>query len=133
MQREPLPPNIERLLTVAVESPERLEVLLLLRRNRPKTFTSRTVGRELYVTPASAERDLALLCGRGFLSVTIGNDLLYSYKPVTAELEASVDRLLAIYDERKADVLAALQDRQAHDPVRAFADAFKLRKEGDDG
>lgn len=127
-ESEPIPERLVELLRVAIESEARLAVLLHLRRHMPKGFTAAAVGAALYTSPASAERDLALLCGRGFLAVTLGVDLLYTYRPVKPNLDAEVAELERLWSERPAEVTRILR-RLDTDPATAFADAFRLRKD----
>jgi hypothetical protein len=134
MANEPIPEPLQVLLMSAIESVERLETLLLLRRERPRAMSVKAVSAARLVTPASAERDLALLCGRGFLAVNIGVDLVYSYRPVTPELDAQLETIERLWTERRTDVVRVLGERNAHDPVRAFADAFRIvKRRGSDG
>lgn len=91
-----IPEHVARLLTSSIETVERLDILLLLRRARPKTFTARAVATELWVSAGAAESALALLCGRGFLTVSIASDLFYSYAPVTPSLDATLESLMKL-------------------------------------
>lgn len=78
------------------------------------------MGAACSLAPASAERHLALLCGRGFLKVSLATDLLYAYQPVTPELDA----LVSIMADNRDDCMALLNS----DPIRAFANAFLFRR-----
>ena len=69
------PEHLARLLTSSIETQERLDVLCLLKRSRPRTFTAKSVATELSIPTSRAETALAMLCGRGFLTVNIANDL----------------------------------------------------------
>src|SRR4051812_16451635 len=104
MPTNPVDPEIERLLAAAVESVERLEVLLLLRREQPKAFTGKTLGRAMSLAPAVADTHLAVLCGRGFLGVTFANDLSYAYQPISAKIAQQVTTLAQLWNDRRADV-----------------------------
>jgi hypothetical protein len=126
-----IPEHLVDLLSASIESPARLEVLLLLRRAAPRSFTAKAASKLLHVAESSAERELALLCGRGFLAVKVGSDLNYAYQPMSPELDAHVGAIAKLYDERRADVRALLR-REVLDPVRAFAEAFRIVKKGDD-
>ena len=110
-----LDPSLRDLLALHVESPDRLDVLLLARRERPKVLTARTLSAQLDLSRASAERELAILCGRGFLAVTIKEDLVYVYSPATDALDAHVAKLAQLWasPETRPEVLALL-------PLRAL-------------
>jgi hypothetical protein len=129
----PLPERLLHLLTTSIQTSERLEVLFLLSATRPKTFTARTVATELSMGVATAESALAMLCGRGFLEVSIANDLFYAFAPVDPTMKESVEELVAVYAKERAAVLAVLRRPEDRDPVSAFANAFLVRKKDRDG
>ena len=126
-----MPEHIARLLASSIESVERLDVLLHLRSDPGHTFTARSVAAALHISTHAVEHHLAILCGRGFLTVSIGSDLLYAYKPISPSIAQVLTELEALNRLRRADVVAALETRDGKDPVRAFANAFLIWKKGD--
>jgi hypothetical protein len=124
-------PELEALLAL-VESPAALEILLLVRQSPGKSFTPRAVGKELQITTASAERELALLCGRGFLAVSLGNDLNYAYRPMSPQIDGTLSELAGLWTSNREMILRGLQ-RKEGSPIRAFAAAFRFRNGDDDG
>jgi hypothetical protein len=130
---ERIPEHLARLLGSSVESLERLDLLLHVRAARGKKFTAGALA-DLFGLPAvSAEQHLAILCGRGFLNVSIGSDLLYTYHPVSPAIDGALAELETLNRERRPDVVAALGGARSPDPVRAFADAFVIRAESSKG
>lgn len=127
------PEHLARLLTTSIETVERLDVLCLLRATRPKTFTARAVAHELSISSPTAETALAMLCGRGFLTVSIANDLFYSYSPVSPALDEALEELTKLLSKDRSKVIDVLRQRAGRDPVHAFANAFLVRKKDDDG
>jgi hypothetical protein len=115
-----------------VKSVEQAEILLLLFRSSPREWDAIKVGRELRIDPVSASRRLSDLKLCGLLSVRTHEDALYywyegAFDPVVRELAAQ-------YTETPTLVISAIYSPppspQATDDVRAFADAFRLRKGG---
>lgn len=130
----PISEEAARLLSTAIESVERLELLLALRRAPSKTFTAKALRASMPSGGAGLDTHLAILCGRGFLGVTIGNDLVYAYKPISARIEQHVNEIADLWEKRPSDVRALLAGRREPDPLRAFADAFRFKKgSNDDG
>jgi hypothetical protein len=127
------PEHLARLLTSSIETEERLDVLCLLKKARPRTFTARSVASELGMPTAKAETSLAMLCGRGFLTVTIANDLFYSYAPVSPTIDKALDELVTVLQKDRARVLDVLNKQHGRDPAHAFANAFLVRKKDGDG
>jgi hypothetical protein len=128
-----IPDHVARLLASSIETVGRLDVLLHLRAARGKTFTARTVASACGITAAAAEQHLAILCGRGFLGVSIGSDLAYSYQPISPAIHQVLEEVQKLNATRRADVVAALAERRDGDPVHAFANAFLVRKGGTSG
>lgn len=123
-----IPEHIARLLTSSIETVERLDVLLHLRANKGKLFGARAVAQALHMSTAVAEQHLAILCGRGFLTVSIGSDLIYGYQPVSSAIDVAMQEVADLSRDRRPDVLATLRDASDRDPVHAFANAFLIRK-----
>lgn len=132
MSVPPIDPEIERILSVAIESADRLEILLTLRQEQPKTFTAKTLRERLALPSASIDTHLAILCGRGYLGVTIGNDLVYTYRPISQKIDQQVADIAALWATRRSDVEALFRLRRENDPVRRFADAFRFKRKEDD-
>jgi predicted ArsR family transcriptional regulator len=122
-----IPEHVARLLASSIESEQRLDILLHLRASPGKSFTARAVAATLPISSASAEQHLAILCGRGFLTVSIGSDLLYAYQPVSPAIDAAVAEIERLVHTCRGAVVAALREANGKDPVRAFANAFVIR------
>jgi hypothetical protein len=127
------PEHLARLLTSSIETVERLDVLCLLKKARPRTFTSKGVAAELGIPSSKAETALAMLCGRGFLTVNIANDLFYSYAPVSPTIDKALDELVTLLQKDRIRVLEVLNNQHGRDPAHAFANAFLVRKKDGDG
>lgn len=112
---------------------ERLELLLLLRRERPRTFTAKSL-RSTFSVAGAVDSNLAFLCGRGFLGVTIGNDLVYDYRPISPKIDQHVTEIADAWKTSRAEVAALLRaPTGSRDAASAFADAFRIRRRDDDG
>jgi len=85
---------------------------------------------EVQAPPEAVTRHLAALQARGLLAAESREaGAEYRYGQNTPELAALVDRLLQLYRERPVTMIKLVYAR-AKDPLRTFADAFRLRKEG---
>jgi hypothetical protein len=123
-----VPEHVQRLLVASIGSRERLDILLFLRSNKPKKHAAKTVAKALSLAPHDVEQALALLCGRGFLSVAIENDLLYAYEPVSPTIGEVMNELADLVSADRPSILRILASAQPGDAVRAFANAFLIRK-----
>ena len=118
-------------LLALIETQTSLEILLFVRGSGGKSFTAKSVAKELSMTTASAERELALLCGRGFLTVTLGSDLRYAYRSMKEDVDRVLDELAQLWSRDRDGVVRIIARKE--DPVRAFANAFRFRPGDDDG
>jgi hypothetical protein len=125
---EQFPEDVQQFILAHVNSVEQLEVLLLLRAQPQCDWDAAAVGRALYTPPAAADMRLADLHARGLLARKGEAVPLYRYAPNPAELDGLIGRLADLYRERRVSVITLIYSKP-HDQVRAFADAFKLRKD----
>jgi hypothetical protein len=122
-----LPEDVDRFLARHVDTIEQLEVLLLLHRLPAADWTAEAVANALYIQPASAARRLAALADFGLLAAKSASAPTYRYAPQSAELDQTVGRLAETYRERRVAVITAIASRPMEN-VRAFSDAFRIRK-----
>lgn len=121
-----LPEEIRQFLLRYIDSVEQLEVLLLLRGSPTTAWSPEAVARALYSNPTSVSYRLAML-QRHELAVAAEPPSSYRYQPKTPELDAAVDRVAEMYKERRVAVITFIASKPMAN-VRAFADAFRLRK-----
>jgi DNA-binding MarR family transcriptional regulator len=123
-------PHVSRLLAEHIDSVEQLEILLLLRGAPERAWSATEVADALYTHPDSAGRRLDALGTSGLLARNAGDERRWCYRPRTEKLDAAVSDLAATYAERRVAVITLIASRPM-DNVRAFSEAFRLRKKGD--
>lgn len=126
MAEEIIPPELRRFILATLPSVPHLEALLLLR-DRPDGLSSDELAARLYVAPGTATRLVSDLEQAGLLE---GDDAHARYAPTRDDLRETVDRLAAVYARNVVAVsrlIHSTTDRKAFQ----FADAFRLRKEGE--
>jgi DNA-binding MarR family transcriptional regulator len=121
-----LPDDVDRFIMRHVDTLEQLEILLLLRAHRSRSFSAREVTAELRLGAGSASERLADLEARGFLAAQ-GDPPLYAYSPDSAETERVINAVATCYSERKVSVITRIFTPRS-DVLRSFADSFKLRR-----
>jgi len=131
LAQEEIPPNVRAFLNDHVESVVQLEVLLLLYAEPGRTFATSDVVSALRIEPGWAEAQLSNLVARGMLAAAgaVGS---YRYAPRTAEIEAAVAGLARAYADRRVTVIGLIYAKPA-EPLRSFADAFRIRRDKDHG
>ena len=122
--------DVEAFIASHVESVAQLEILLLLRNDRSRTYSPHEVGEALRIDPKWAATELKRLCDHG-LFVTAGDaDEAYSYAPTSDKLANDVDALAKAFSTHRVSVITAIFATPS-DSVGSFADAFKLRRDKD--
>jgi hypothetical protein len=122
-----IPAEVREFVSAMFGAPEQLDVFLLLHGGGDRTWTAEQVSASLAMAPESAAMRLFLLTANGLLTGTGGREPLYRY-----ESEPTLDRLSAQLAESYAaapgELRALAGSSPRPDPVRQFAQAFKVRK-----
>ena len=130
MLPDPFPEDVCRFLDSNIESIDQLEILRVLGEGPDREWTAAALAEEIQGPPAGMAAHLAALGGRGLVAAeSRGGEAVCRYAPATPQVDAMVKRLLQCYRERPVSMIKLVYARAA-DPLRAFADAFRLRKEG---
>jgi hypothetical protein len=127
-----IPPRVQRFIATHIDSIEKLEVLLLLRSRADREWSALEVSQELRITGSSATARLEDLAARRLLSKADGSEPSYRYRPASAEDEQAVGELQATYSTRRVSVISFIFSKPL-DKVRGFADAFRLKRDKDEG
>jgi hypothetical protein len=125
---EEFPADVERFINEQVNSVAQLEILLLLRSDSARQWTTSDVAGALRTTPETAAEQLATLRNQELAAQQDDAGQVYRYAPSSEELRQLIDRLAAIYEERRVTVITMIYSKPVS-KVRTFADAFRLRKE----
>lgn len=106
-----------------------LEILLLLQTNPQQSWSSQAVARELRIEPAGASQQLFHLVDSNLVRQLAPEQFVYA--PATPELQAGATALAQAYLIRRVTVIGLIFAKPPEPPssIRAFSDAFKLRKD----
>ena len=124
-----IPEEVRRFLLQCIDSVEQLEVLLLLHGSPAVLWSPEAVATTLYSNPDSIARRLAGLHAKELLEAAAASS--YRYSPKTADLDATVLLLAETYRQRRVAVITVIASKPMEN-VRAFSDAFRLRKKDKD-
>jgi len=125
---EPIPEKVRRFIVDHINSVETLEILLLLSTGTIREYTAEEVGRTLRTSLESAAAQLRAL-HRAKLLVTGENEgsIKFRFDPASPEAGVVID-LEKVYKLRRVSVISFIYSNPT-DPLRAFSDAFRLRKD----
>jgi hypothetical protein len=127
-----IPARVQRFIAKHIDSIEKLEVLLLLRARAERDWNARDVSLELRITEPSALARLEDLTARRLLEKRGTTPPTYHFRPESAEDGEDVSELQATYSTRRVSVISFIFSKPL-DKVRGFADAFRLKRDKDDG
>jgi hypothetical protein len=131
-----IPPPVKRFLHDCITSAAQLEALLLLAEQAHTDWTATEVSAELRSNPSHMTAVLTELHAAGLLAATDASadkdteqEIRYRYQPASEPQARAVEALAKAYRERRHSVLAVIYSPREPDSLRAFSDAFRLRRE----
>jgi len=117
---------VRKFILEHIASVAQLEILLLLQTNPSQTWTPAAIARELRIEPAGAQVQLTALVASGL--VTLDPPDNYQFAPHSPELKDAAVALAQAYLVRRVTVIGLIFSKPS-DKIRAFSDAFRLRKD----
>jgi hypothetical protein len=117
--------DVHRFLVRHIDSVEELEVLLQVRQSPGRSWSAAEMAREVYSHPTSIEQRFQRLLGAGLLRESGAGQ--FQYAPRSAEIDHAVARVAEAYRERRVAVVSLIASKPLEN-VRAFSDAFRLRR-----
>ena len=125
------PPEVVEFAALHIASLEDLHVLLSCLEARERWWDAAGMARLLGISVSAARRSLDRLARGNLLDIRIRDDIRYQFKPGTAAIEAAAVACRTAY---RADPIAMVQlVTGSYRSVRDFADAFRIRRDDDDG
>lgn len=118
-----IPEEIKEFIRQYITSIGQLDVLLLLKRDVERVWTSAQVGSELRTNQTHAETHLQELLRSGLIEKVEG----YRFTRDKTLVE-KIEGLEQLYGKRRPSVIHFIYT-QPIDRIRGFADAFKIKKE----
>ncbi len=132
MQTSDLPENVRRFIAHHIHSVEQLEILLLLHQQPERVWNSEAVARELRIAPASATERMEDMVHTRLLRRQGVSPEEYRYGPESMKLDDAVRGLATEYAKRRVMIINLIYSKPI-DKIRTFADAFRIRKDDDNG
>lgn len=125
MERDtPIASEVLQFIDRNIASVDQLEILLLLRGDRTRSWSAAQVGAELRSNPEVAASRLAAMCELGLLVCEPAG--AYRYAPVDADVDRVVARFEEAYRHYRLRIIERIFSKP--DGLSAFADAFRIRK-----
>ena len=121
---EEIPADVQRFLADHIRSIAQLELLLMLHRERERTWTVAAAAKELYTAVSMTEPLLESLRTIGLVSLQ-GDQ--YQYSPKQQPLDRVVSDLSQLYQQRRVTIVNLIYSAPVQ-KLQDFADAFRIRK-----
>jgi DNA-binding transcriptional ArsR family regulator len=124
-----IPDELLAFIDANVESVEQLEILRVLSETPASKHGADDLARACQIQPSAIAAHLAVLEQRGLLiAQQLGSQTLCTYGAHTKEKERMLGQLLQYYKERPVTLIKLIYARMDI-RLKAFADAFRLRKD----
>ncbi|MBC7818924.1 MAG: hypothetical protein IAG10_18710 [Planctomycetaceae bacterium] len=133
MAEADISPAVRDFIVEHIDSILQLEVLLLMYADRVHARTAADINREFRIDTQWLDRQLTRMCAAGILNCTTTSDVFsYQYQPTNAEMHDAIAGLVETYATRRVSVVSLIYSKPV-DRLKHFADAFRLRKDRNDG
>lgn len=109
-----------------LSSIDQIDIVLLLMRDPSRSWTAPEVAAAVGTAPESAAMRLFLLASGGLIAFEPAAIPRYRYAGSDPETHALLTELAELYASNRNDIAALVG--APPDPLRSFADAFKLKK-----
>lgn len=123
---ETLSAPLQKFLQQHLSSFEQIEIVLLLRSDASRAWTAPEVASALVTPPESAAMRLFLLASAGLLAFEATGVPRYRYVP--SAFDELLRELADSYPASRAEIAGLLGGTPPSDPIRSFAEAFRLKK-----
>lgn len=128
---DPLPDDVRRFLDEHIESLEQLEILRVIAEDPAREWRVSELAAEIQAEPSVAASHVTALAGRGLvIASSREGETVARHGTATPELGGRLAAVLTAYRERPVTMIKLVYAR-ANERLRAFSDAFRLRKKED--
>jgi DNA-binding HxlR family transcriptional regulator len=123
--------DVQQFITEHIRSVVVLEILLLMHAGPTRKWTVAELSRELRISPQWTAREFTDLARRGLIRRCEENTVCYTYG-ATGTIDQTISALANAYAHRRVSVISMIFAKP-NDAIQSFADAFRLRKDQQDG
>jgi DNA-binding MarR family transcriptional regulator len=123
-----LSPDLQRFIARHIQSVEKLELLLLFFRDPTRTWHTPEIVQQIQSSAGSVSKKLDEMVASGF--VAREKDGKFRFVEKSPSTQSQVAALDQAYRQRRIKVIEAIFSKSTEE-LRAFSDAFKLRKENE--
>lgn len=122
-----IPSDVRAFMVANLDSVEALDVLLAMVRSRNRVSSATEISEVVGLEEERVDGFLAHFHLKGILEVEPGGNPGFRYKPAAPDLAAVIETLVVLHKKHRQLVLSEILGG-VPDGVRAFSDAFRIRK-----
>jgi len=111
-----------------LSSADQIAIVVLLLGSPERSWTALEVAQALDMAPESTAMRLFLLASSGLIAFEPSGVPRYRYVPADENTDRLMRELVHAYAGSRTELLSAIGLPAESDPIRSFADAFKLKK-----
>lgn len=126
-----LPAAVARFLHDYIRSVDDLHLLVAVASHAERWWDADSVANDLLIDTRDARGLLEHLAAQNLMEIRITGDVRYQFRPGTQALNDVAQACLSAYREHPVAVLRAVAGSGGRRGIRDFADAFRLRRDGD--
>lgn len=125
MAKESISESLKEFLKEKIQTVLRLEVLLLLHGQRPRTFTATEIASRLGFESDTTAHELEQLEAIGVVVRSSSDKTNYRYHPQNEKLKSLIEQLALHYSKHRVPILSVMLAERP-DRTRLFTEAFKI-------
>jgi hypothetical protein len=130
MTKQYISEGLKGFIKEKIQTVLRLEVLLLLHHQQPRSFTAAEVANELGFEKEDVNGQLTALEMIGVVVESNPDKHKYRYHPLNEALRSMVDQLAVGYSKQRVPILSVILAEHP-DRTRLFAEAFRIIRRND--
>ncbi|MGE3974732.1 MAG: hypothetical protein AB7F59_09420 [Bdellovibrionales bacterium] len=131
LSQKDIPSEVKEFLTKNIDSIGKLEILIFLATHQGKTWTSHEINQELRGNDLSTEKQLSQLVALKVVAAKPTSPVSYIYDASPSD-HVVIEKLMAAYGTFRTRVITLIYEKPS-EALKTFADAFKFRKDPEDG
>lgn len=129
MSFQTVPREASRFVAEYITSVAQLELLLLLRTDPARIWSAASLAGELRVDAAWAQAQLQAMGDAGLLKCASPPTTGFQFGPARPEVEQALTAVAQAYLVNRVSVIELIYSKPSGENLRAFSDAFRLRKD----
>ena len=132
MENLSVPDDVRAFIGKYIGSVQQLEVLLCICKEQQREWTAEEISRKLRINTTSVSNRMLNLWTKRLLDVKEEPVRTFRYRPQEKKRDETIRKLAEIYEKNQMAILELIYSKTEND-LRSFSDAFRLKKDEENG